>query len=195
MKELRIIMVMMLATGLLQACGHAAKSTNVMAADTDTTTANADTTSTVNPTVDKDDAAFASEAAGGSLAEVAMGNLAIKNGKNKKVKNFGAMMVKDHSKANVKLDTLAKAKNLSLPAAPGADEQKMINALAKKWGSDFDKAYIEAMITDHQKDVKLFDDESKKLQDPDLKKFAIKTLPILQEHLDAINAIHDSMGK
>jgi len=42
--------------------------------------------------------------------------------------------------------------------------------------------------------VKLFGDESKKLQDPDLKAYAVKAQPILQNHLDAIDAIHDSMA-
>jgi putative membrane protein len=80
-----------------------------------------------------------------------------------------------------------------MPMAPDPKQQKMIQDLSQKSGSDFDKAYINYMVDDHKEDVKTFTDQSKKIQDPDLKAFAIKTLPVLQKHLDAINAIHDSM--
>jgi len=89
---------------------------------------------------------------------------------------------------------LIKAKKIALPSTPDTLQQKMIQDLSQKSGNDFDKAYIKAMIEDHQGDVTIFTEKTKKLQDPDLKAFAIKTLPVLQKHLDAINAIHDSMG-
>lgn len=77
--------------------------------------------------------------------------------------------------------------------APDPAQQKMIEDLSQKSGSDFDKAYIKCMINDHEEDVKTFAKESKKIQDPELKNFAIKILPVLEKHLDDINAIHDSM--
>jgi len=105
------------------------------------------------------------------------------------------MMVKDHGKANNKLMAMATAKKLILPTAPGADEQKMLTELAKKSGNDFDKAYVSMMIDDHKNDVSDFTSASTKIQDPDIKAYAKKTLPVLQKHLDAINAIHDSMSQ
>jgi len=138
---------------------------------------------------------FAAKAAAGNLAEIEMGNLAIKNGKSKRVKNFGLMMIKDHGKANTKLMAMAAAKKLGLPTEPGVDEQKMLADLAKKSGNDFDKAYVNMMIEDHKNDVSDFTSASTKTQDPDIKAYAKKTLPVLQKHLDAINAIHDSMSQ
>ena len=141
----------------------------------------------------KEDAGFAIEAASGSLAEVELGKLALHNGENKRVKNFGAMMIKDHSKANVKLMALAKNKNITLPAKPSVADQQIIDKLSKKWGAEFDKAYIQDMIADHEDDIKAFENASKNGSDPDIKAFATKTLPMLKNHLDAINTIHDSM--
>jgi len=65
--------------------------------------------------------------------------------------------------------------------------------LSAKSGADFDKAYVSNMIDDHKEDIKEFEDAAKNVKDPDLKAFAVKTLPTLKMHLDAIQKIHDSM--
>src|SRR5579864_8800068 len=67
---------------------------------------------------DSPDASFYKNAAEGGMAEVELGNLAQKNGKSQSVKDFGAMMVKDHSAANEKLKSVAAAKNVALPSSP-----------------------------------------------------------------------------
>ena len=193
MKDLRVIIIALLAVCTLLACHHSSPQQSP-GDDEDSITAGADTSSTLNLMVDKTDSDFAVDAANGNITEVELGKLAIKNGKDKKVKNFGAMMVKDHGKANAKLMLLSKAKKLNLSSTPNADGRKMIDDLSKKNGDEFDKAYISSMIADHKEDVQKFGDATNRLQDPDLKNYAIKTLPVLQKHLDAINAIHDSMG-
>jgi len=152
-----------------------------------------DTTSRLSIGVEKVDAEFAVKAASGGMAEVEMGKLARQKGMSKQVKNFGAMMITDHQKINDFIKALAVTKNISIPKTPGADEQKALSKLAGKSGKDFDKAYIGYMIDDHKADIKLFETAAKKCVDPDVKSFAVKTLPILQEHLDAISAIKDSM--
>jgi len=202
MKSLRTIIVVLFTVCALQACHHAAKNYNSTSPDSpkveedtsDDDDASSDTSTTLNLAVDKEDSQFAVDAVNKCVAEITLGKLAIQKGKSKMVKNFGTMMVKDHGKANDKLMALIKAKKIALPATPDTLQQKMIQNLSQKSGNDFDKAYIKAMIEDHQDDVKIFTEKTKKLQDPDLKAFAIKTLPVLQKHLDAINAIHDSMG-
>jgi len=204
MKYFRNILFILLVAAATQACNHSAKTGN-NDADNDNSTSDTivspteaapDTTSPkINLVVDQEDSLFAAKAAAGNLAEIEMGNLAIKNGKSKRVKNFGLMMIKDHGKANTKLMAMAAAKKLGLPTEPGVDEQKMLADLAKKSGNDFDKAYVNMMIEDHKNDVSDFTSASIKTQDPDIKAYAKKTLPVLQKHLDAINAIHDSMSQ
>jgi putative membrane protein len=88
---------------------------------------------------------------------------------------------------------LLKAKNIPVPATPDAQSQALITKLSQKSGADFDKAYVSWMLYDHKKTVREFTDGSVKLQDPDLKNFAKKTLPVLQNHLEEITAIHDNM--
>lgn len=185
------------ATALaMQACqGHkdskeSADSANTAKADT----AKKDSSTTANTAaVDKDDAKFAVAAANGGMAEVELGKLAQEKAASAKVKDFGAMMVNDHSKANDEMKALAKSKNITLPTAIDTDEQKVKDDLSAKSGADFDKAYVSNMIDDHKKDIKEFEDASKNCKDADLKAFAAKTLPTLKMHLAAIEKIHDSM--
>jgi putative membrane protein len=143
--------------------------------------------------VSKDDAKFAVSAADGGIAEVELGTLAQQKAANAKVRDFGGMMVSDHSKANDEMKALAKSKGITLPTAIDSDEQKVKDDLSSKTGVDFDKAYVKNMIEDHKNDIKEFEDATKNLKDPDLKAFAVKTLPTLKMHLDAIRKIHDSM--
>ena len=61
------------------------------------------------------DQSFLNKAAEGGLAEVDAGKLAQSKGASKEVRDFGAMMVADHSKANEKLKGVAARKNVKLP--------------------------------------------------------------------------------
>jgi putative membrane protein len=193
MKGLRGAIAGVMIVCVMQACSdHKPQNYNALPVDTDGDTT-PDTTIKLNMVVDKEDSQFAIEAMNGGATEVALGNLAIKKGRSKEVKNFGAMMVKDHSKADSKLLILLKAKNIPVPATPDAQSQALITKLSQKSGADFDKAYVSWMLYDHKKTVREFTDGSVKLQDPDLKNFAKKTLPVLQNHLEEITAIHDNM--
>lgn len=192
MKKISLLLVTIAAAGLLQACHSnkdskaSADSANMAKADT----AKKDSTASA---VDKDDDKFAVAAANGGMAEVELGTLAQQKAANQKVKDFGGMMVSDHSKANDEMKALAKSKGITLPDSIDSKEQKVKNDLSAKTGADFDKAYVSNMIDDHKEDIKEFEDAAKNLKDPDLKAFAVKTLPTLKMHLDAIQKIHDSM--
>jgi len=145
------------------------------------------------PEISGDDAKFAVEAANGGMAEVILGKLAMEKASDPRVKDFGAMMVKDHSQANAELKKIAAARNITLPDSISADEQKLKNDLSAKSGADFDKAYVQAMLDDHKDDIKAFKEAANKVKYPDLLAFVKKTTPVLQTHLDAIQKIHDGM--
>lgn len=192
MKKINLLFVTIAAAGLLQAC-HSNKDSKASADSANTAKADTAKKDSTASTVDKDDAKFAVAAANGGMAEVELGTLAQQKAANQKVKDFGGMMVSDHSKANDEMKALAKSKGITLPDSIDSKEQKVKNDLSAKMGADFDKAYVSNMIDDHKEDIKEFEDASKNLKDPDLKAFAVKTLPTLKMHLDAIQKIHDSM--
>jgi putative membrane protein len=192
MKKITYITLIAGAACMMQACsGH--KDSKASADSANTAKADTAKKDSAVVTVDKDDAKFAIAAANGGMAEVELGKLAQQKAANAKVKDFGAMMVSDHSKANDEMKALAKSKGIVLPDSIDSKEQKVKNDLTGKSGADFDKAYVSNMIDDHKEDIKEFEDASKNCKDADLKAFAVKTLPTLKMHLDAIQKIHDSM--
>lgn len=103
------------------------------------------------------------------------------------------MMVKDHSAANEKLKALAKSKGITLPDSLSEFELKTKNKLSAKSGKDFDKAYVDDMIEDHQKDIREFESAIQTLKDPELKAFATSTLPTLKMHLAAIQQVKQQL--
>lgn len=197
MKKLVLFNVLIVLL-LLQACNsnNKGKNYNISAdsiSSTDSMIAVKDTTRKLGFTLDNEDVRFTTEAASGSLTEIILGKIAQQKAKNKRIRNFGALMIKDHTKANNKLLALAQSKHVTLPTEPNAKDQQVIDELSKKSGEEFDKAYTAAMVADHIDDVKEFERVSQNSLDADVKKFAAKTLPVLKNHLDAINTINGSM--
>jgi putative membrane protein len=139
------------------------------------------------------DMKFASEAAMGGMAEVEMGRLAAQKGATDEVRQFGQRMVDDHSKANQELTQLASSKGMTLPASLDAKHQEEMQKISALSGEAFDRAYVKMMVKDHKKDVAEFQKESTRGADADIKGFAARTLPTLQEHLRVIQRIDVKM--
>jgi putative membrane protein len=140
------------------------------------------------------DTMFAMAAARGGIAEVETGKLAADKASSPDVKAFGQQMVDDHGKANEQLKSVAEKQNLTLPTTMNAKQQAMYDMLKGKTGAEFDKAYVDAMVKDHEEDVKEFQREADKGKDEQIKAFASETLPVIQGHLEKIKGIQSKMG-
>jgi putative membrane protein len=140
------------------------------------------------------DASFYKNAAEGGIGEVAAGHLAQDKGNSQPVKDFGAMMVKDHSAANEKLQSLAASKNITLPSGAGVGQMATKAKLDVLSGDAFDKSYVKSQIRAHRQTIALFHKEIRSGQDADAKAFAAAVLPTVRSHLKAIIAIATDMG-
>jgi putative membrane protein len=129
------------------------------------------------------DETFVTKAAKGGMAEVEFGKLAAERASSPEVKQFGQKMVDDHSRANDELKSIASQKNIMIPAALDAKDKATYNRLSKLSGAAFDRAYMKDMVSDHKTDISEFQYESRSGADSDVRGFATKTLPTLQEHL------------
>ena len=141
------------------------------------------------------DRAFAEKAAAGGAAEVEGGKVAEQRAANDKVKQFGARMVQDHGKANDELKQIASGKGLQLPSAPDAHDQQEMARMQKLSGAEFDRAYMDHMVKDHKKDIAEFKKQASSGKEPEIKAFAAKTLPTLQEHLKMAEAADAEVKK
>jgi len=136
---------------------------------------------------------FVMEAAQGGMAEVALGKLASEKASNDRVKQFGQRMVTDHSKANDELKSLAQTKSIMIPADLDAKHKATEERLSKMSGAAFDRAYIQEMVADHKKDVADFKKEAQGGKDSEVKAWAAKTLPTLEDHYKMVQDISSSL--
>lgn len=187
MKKVSLLLLLAISTLSFQACSSEKK-------ESDDGVENAENANEVKEDAGtgqtEDTNEFAVKAANGGMMEVELGRLAQEKAASPAVKEFGAMMVAEHTKANEEMKALAAKKNITLPTTLGEDEQKHVNDLTKLSGKDFDKKYVSMMVDDHKEDIDLFtkaaeDDKT----DADVKAFAVKTLPTLQKHMERITAL------
>lgn len=140
------------------------------------------------------DSKFYHTLAQGGLDEVELGKLAEQKASDSKVREFGAMMVKDHEKANEELKSLAASKDIKLPEHVSPSQEAGRTKLHALQGSSFDKSYVKSQIAAHEDTVKLLNKEIESGQDADAKAFAQKVLPTVQSHLQAIKEIAGEQG-
>lgn len=143
--------------------------------------------------VPANDVNFVKKAAEGGMHEVAMAKLAQQKAEHADVKAFAEKLEKDHTQANSELTAIAERKKITVPASvkPNAVHAR----LEKLSGAEFDRAFVAAMLDDHQKDVKAFERAANGSGDAEIKAFAAKTLPTLKEHLTQVQSLSKQVGK
>ena len=131
--------------------------------------------------VSRGDKNFIAKAMKGGMTEVELGKLAAQNAQNDEVKKFGQRMVDDHSKSGDELQAIASKLGYA-PKNAGPDKGD-VKKFSKMKSDKFDREYMNHMVKDHEQTVKLFRKEAEKGESAELKQFASKTLPTLEEHL------------
>lgn len=193
MKKSTFSAALLLSAGFLFSCNNANEGTTTTG-DTATTGTGtgANTTGTTATTnqLNESDRTFVMDAAAGGMMEVEAGRLAQQNASNPQVKAFGEKMVQDHTNANNELMSIASAKNVTVPDSLPAKHREHLEAMRKMTGKAFDRHYMDMMVNDHKETVNKFQVNANNAQDPELKAFAAKTLPVLRAHMDSAQAIH-----
>jgi putative membrane protein len=137
-----------------------------------------------------DDSKFFEKAASADMLEIESGRLAAQKATDPQLREFGQKMATDHAQAIAKLRALAARKGVALPAAMSDDQQKKLAKLREeKAGGHFDARFRDLMVDSHEDAVSLFEETAKDSKDPDVKAFAAKMLPTLQQHEAAAKAL------
>lgn len=167
----------------------ASSSANSANSSSSNTSNSASTSNDANP-----DQHFISEAAKGNRAEVQLGQMMVSKATDPNVKKFAQMMVDDHTKALNQLQQIAQNKNMTLPDGLPDDAKDLQQKINSESGKQLDKDYMDAMVQDHQKDVQEFQDASKNVQDKDVKQWAGKMVPKLEQHLKKAQQVDSKVG-
>lgn len=137
---------------------------------------------------------FIEDASAAGMFEVDSSKVALDKSSDAKIKEFAQKMVDDHTKAGDELkSTVSADQQKFLGTKETAAQRKTLGKLNKDDAKAFDKDYVKAQVKAHNQAVKLFQKYANKGDDANLKAFAAKTLPTLQEHKTMIDNIKSSM--
>lgn len=138
------------------------------------------------------DRSFVRKALEGGMAEVQLGQLAQQKSQSDDVKQFGQKMVQDHTQMGDQLKPIAQQLSVKEPKTLPKKDRELMAKLQALSGSQFDEAYIKAMVKDHKEDLRDFKDEAQTTQDPNLKQAAQQGSTVISQHLQMIEQIAQS---
>lgn len=130
---------------------------------------------------------FLQKAIQGDTSEIMLGRLAIQHGATPAVRNFGQMLVHDHTQAQAEAQALAQRLSISAPTSPTNAAEAERLKLAGLSGRAFDREFVRWMIADHQHDIAEFQREA--AQGGQVGELAQQSLPILQKHLKTAESL------
>jgi len=130
------------------------------------------------------DQQFVNFAAQTDMVEANLGQLAQTVATTQPIKDYGQMLVTDHTNDYNQLYAAAHQANLNMPNAIDAEHNKaMIDPFQKLKGAAFDHRFVTEMIAGHTKAIEVYKKEAADAQNPALKSYAETALPVLQKHL------------
>ncbi len=134
-------------------------------------------------------------------ADSAQGELAARSGTHADVKAFGKRLATDHGAVNKQATDWATAAGVTPEESDDSRKMKQdaadhMTSLQGKTGADFDKAYIDHVVTSHQQVLDALDQKLiAGAQNADLKKMLTDVRPAIAAHLDAAKAIQTKLNQ
>lgn len=138
------------------------------------------------------DAKFIRDAAEGNAMEIALAEVAVRKAQNPQVRDYAQRLIRDHEQANNQLQPLAIANGITWPVAITKSDAHTLDKYENMNGHDFDRSVMNHWVKDHREDIKEYDKAAKHAQDPQVKQYAISTLPTLRDHLSRAEAINSA---
>jgi len=202
-----------LATAVTVACNGNARNDNAAANTTSETAAVGTAGEADRNTVTDGDRDFVKDVVVANMAEIELGEMAGQRAVTPDVKQFGQMMVKDHTMAGNELKQAIAQYNVPMPTAIDEKHQDLKMRLSKLKGLDFDKEYMAAMVDGHEnvldkletrvdghgalgrdKDTNPVAEKSDNHVTMSINQWAATTLPAVKHHLDTAKAAKDKLA-
>lgn len=140
------------------------------------------------------DRMFMMKASQGNNAEIMTSRLALKKSQDKRVRMIATMLVKEHGAAEANLKQLAKAYKRTVPSGTDAAHMAMYRKLQGMSGPSFDKAYLAGQVKDHYATIALFKKEMENGNQTQVRSYAAKWLPGIENHTQMITATASNVG-
>jgi putative membrane protein len=143
---------------------------------------------------DSRDKLFLQQALEGSRAQIQLGHLALEASNDPQIKGFAQEVVDDYLTMIEKMKPAARYLGFEMPAALPKSGMKSVERLKSLSGDSFDRAYIEDMLKESQKDVADFKREAASTDNPPLRQLVEQDEEIIAGHLKDIQEIAKAKG-
>lgn len=135
-----------------------------------------------------------------NTADIETGELAVKKGSTKEVRDFGAMLVRDHSAVRQQGRDLAKKLGVT-PTPPKDDQGARDHAAAMKElralkGAAFDHAFLQHEVDFHKAVIDAVTNTLlPAIKNAEVKALVVKVAPAFQAHMMAAQNLETKLGK
>jgi putative membrane protein len=140
------------------------------------------------------DRIFIIHAAQTNMAEIMMGQLALRKSRHAGVRMVAQTTLRDHRNAQRDLAPLFRTMGMTVPPGPNVMQKATYAMLSKLRGAAFDKAYMDAQIGGHENSVTLFQHQAEHGKNPTAKAHAVNKLPHLLHHTAMIYGVARQVG-
>lgn len=130
------------------------------------------------------DQEFLTKAVSSNQFEIALGTQALNQSENEEIKQYGQMLVNDHTKVLEELEEAAMSKKLVVPDGMEEDQASILKSLSVLTGTDFDRAFKDVAVKMHENAIALFENASNNLNDEEFRSWAAEKVPSLRSHLE-----------
>jgi putative membrane protein len=169
------------------AIAHAASPTRAIPAHSSFALSHADSGTDAVAAISKQDRMFLMTVHQGNLAEIKAGRLALQKGRCEAVKRIAHVFIKDHSRIDHDVQSLADKFDVRLPNAPGAEARKLLAELAALSGHEFDIAWLRLQAAGLREAIKLGKQQLRHGRSPEVKALATAAVPVVMRHLKLLN--------
>ncbi len=128
------------------------------------------------------DKQFLAKAAQSDVNEIKLSQLAEEKATNPAVKAFAQKMVAEHRKLSASMKPFADSWGLTAPTDLDDDHKQEYSKLNGLSGADFDKEYMDQMVSDHAKALDAFTSEAKDTKDAKFKAAVLKGKTVVAAH-------------
>ena len=141
----------------------------------------------------QDDADFVYEVVASNYGEIKLAELANQRSRTPEIKKVALAMQTDHTASLNELKMLAQAKAISVPVQEPDDSKCKMENIAQESGEEFDEEWCKEMMHMHDQNINRFEKRLDDTEDPELKAFISKTLPVLKEHRESLKACNEKL--
>lgn len=147
------------------------------------------------PVAVKGDSSLIVAVDGSNSAELSLGRLAQQKAMNSQVKQFAQRMVNDHQSMQNEWRAVASQGGVTISGTVNPTYQQQVTRLNQLTGAEFDRAFMSAMVQNHQSAVNAFQSRGLNSRSMEVRNLVNKGLPIIQEHLRVARQLSAQVGE